>query len=67
MAESRQLSDHHGHILIQDPPIARLFFSSTRMAWLWLLVRVRVGFRWFNRKRFATNHASQLSTQMDSV
>jgi thiosulfate dehydrogenase [quinone] large subunit len=48
MAKLMQLSDHHGQILIQDPPIARLFFSSTRMAWLWLLVRVWVGFQWLN-------------------
>lgn len=48
MAESMQLSDHRDHIMIQDPPIARLFFSSTRMAWLWLLVRVWVGFQWLN-------------------
>lgn len=66
MAESMQLSDHRDHIMIQDPPIARLFFSSTRMAWLWLLVRVWVGFQWLNRGRCPTNRASQLSSQMDA-
>jgi thiosulfate dehydrogenase (quinone) large subunit len=48
MARTMQLSDRHGHITIQDPPIARLLFGSTQMAWLWLLVRVWVGFQWLN-------------------
>jgi thiosulfate dehydrogenase (quinone) large subunit len=30
--------------LIQDPPIARLLFQSTATSWLWLLVRVFVGY-----------------------
>jgi thiosulfate dehydrogenase [quinone] large subunit len=31
---------------IQDPPIARLLFSDTRMAWVWLVVRVYLGYEW---------------------
>jgi thiosulfate dehydrogenase [quinone] large subunit len=48
MARFMQLQDGHGHITIDDPPLARLFFGSTQMAWLWLLVRVWVGFQWLN-------------------
>lgn len=33
--------------VIQDPPIASLLFSNRRMAWLWLLVRLYVGYQWF--------------------
>ena len=31
-----------------DPPIARLLFSSTRLAWLWLIVRVYLGWQWLS-------------------
>lgn len=36
----------NGHIVTSDPPIAELFFSNTRMAWLWLIIRVYVGWQW---------------------
>ncbi len=29
-----------------DPPIARTLFSSTRLAWLWAIVRVWLGYQW---------------------
>jgi thiosulfate dehydrogenase [quinone] large subunit len=32
---------------VQDPPIARLLFSDTRSAWLWLIVRLYLGYEWF--------------------
>lgn len=31
---------------IQDPPVARYLFADTRLAWLWLLVRLYVGYEW---------------------
>lgn len=34
--------------VIKDPPIARFLFSDTRMAWVWLIVRVLVGWQWLN-------------------
>jgi thiosulfate dehydrogenase [quinone] large subunit len=33
--------------VIQDPPIARFLFSDTRMALVWLAVRLYVGYAWF--------------------
>jgi thiosulfate dehydrogenase [quinone] large subunit len=33
-------------VIVQDPPIARLLFSDTRPAWLWVLVRVFLGWQW---------------------
>ena len=36
------------HREIQDPPIARYLFSSTRSAWLWLIVRLYLGWEWFS-------------------
>ena len=29
-----------------DPPIARILFSSTRLAWLWAAIRVWLGWQW---------------------
>ena len=30
----------------EDPPLARAIFSSTQFAWLWLIVRVWLGYNW---------------------
>src|SRR5215212_612796 len=34
------------HREIQDPPIAKFFFANTGMAWLWLIVRLYLGYDW---------------------
>ena len=31
---------------VEDPPLARLLFSNTKMAWFWLVVRLYVGYQW---------------------
>ncbi len=31
---------------ITDPPVARALFSNTRWAWLWLVIRLYVGYTW---------------------
>jgi thiosulfate dehydrogenase (quinone) large subunit len=31
---------------VDDPPIARALFNDTRLSWLWLLVRLYVGYSW---------------------
>src|SRR5438876_4370167 len=33
---------------ITEPPIARFLFADTRMAWLWLIVRLYVGYQWLS-------------------
>jgi len=33
-------------IVVADPPLARFLFSDTRMALVWLLIRVYVGWAW---------------------
>ena len=43
---------------IQEPAIARFFFSDTRIAALWMLIRIYVGFQWLTagiEKMFAFN------------
>jgi len=44
MFKVEKVLDAKGHTLIQDPPIARFFFQSTITAWLWLAVRLYVGY-----------------------
>lgn len=34
------------NITISDPPIAQALFSNTRWAWLWLIIRVYMGYTW---------------------
>jgi thiosulfate dehydrogenase (quinone) large subunit len=34
--------------LVQDPPLARFLFSDTRASWLWLLVRLWLGYKWID-------------------
>src|ERR1700761_3561790 len=33
---------------IEDPPIARALFGNTRFAWIWLIVRLYVGYQWLS-------------------
>src|SRR6184192_4137714 len=44
MFKVEKVLDAKGQTLIQDPPIARFFFQSTITAWLWLAVRIYVGY-----------------------
>jgi thiosulfate dehydrogenase (quinone) large subunit len=31
---------------IEEPPVAKFLFADTRMAWLWIIVRLYVGYQW---------------------
>jgi thiosulfate dehydrogenase [quinone] large subunit len=33
---------------VPEPPIARFVFADTHMAWLWLIVRLYVGYEWLS-------------------
>ncbi len=35
-------------ITIPDPPFAHKLFSTTAFAWLWLVIRVYLGYQWLN-------------------
>ncbi len=37
-----------GEVVIPDPPIARLLFGSTKLAWFWLIIRVYLGWTWLS-------------------
>ena len=32
--------------VVQNPPIARMLFDDTRFSWLWLVIRLYVGYTW---------------------
>src|SRR5690349_11715092 len=40
------VTDKRGNVIVQDPPSAQLLFSNARMAWVWLVVRLYVGYEW---------------------
>jgi len=41
----RQIATRKGTI-VQDPPLAQTLFNDTRMSWLWLVLRVWLGYKW---------------------
>jgi len=43
MAINRYLSSG---VHVEDPPVAKLLFANTRLAWFWLVVRLYVGYEW---------------------
>jgi thiosulfate dehydrogenase (quinone) large subunit len=44
MFKVEKVTDNKGRVWIQDPPIARFLFQSTLASYLWLVVRVWVGY-----------------------
>jgi len=46
MAQVVKSVDRNGRVLIEDPPIARLLFSSTAFSWVWLIARLWLGWGW---------------------
>lgn len=47
MAENT-IVNKHGQVLIPDPPVARVLFQTTRFAWLWLVLRLYLGYSWLS-------------------
>ena len=43
-----QITNPNGTVTFHDPPIAQLLFGNTRLAWLWLVVRLYVGWQWLD-------------------
>jgi thiosulfate dehydrogenase [quinone] large subunit len=42
----KTIVDNKGQVLIPDPPIAFALFQTTKFAWLWLIMRVYLGYFW---------------------
>jgi hypothetical protein len=47
--------DQHGHVLLQDPPLARFLFQSTIASWGWLILRVWAGLQFCRLARPSLN------------
>jgi thiosulfate dehydrogenase [quinone] large subunit len=43
-----QIVNKQGEVIIPDPPIAHVLFSTTRVAWLWAILRVYLGWSWLS-------------------
>jgi thiosulfate dehydrogenase [quinone] large subunit len=43
---NEKLVDEKGEVNFPDPPFVRTLFSTTRFAWLWLIIRLYLGYRW---------------------
>ena len=50
MAVQREMVQGN-QVMVEDPPIARLLFNDTRLSWLWLPLRLYVGYEWFEAGR----------------
>lgn len=44
---NKAVTTHTGRI-IEDPPFARFLFNDTRIAWVWVIIRVLLGLSWIN-------------------
>src|SRR5690349_1889081 len=44
MFKVEKVTDGTGRVWIQDPPIAKFLFQGTLASWLWLVVRIYVGY-----------------------
>ena len=41
-----EIVNEQGEIVVPDPPIAHALFSTVRFAWLWLVIRLFLGWQW---------------------
>ena len=41
-----RLVNPKGEVTIPEPPLAQLLFSTTKLAWLWAIVRIYLGYQW---------------------
>ena len=48
---------------IPEPRISRFVFADTRLAWLWLIVRVYVGYLWIKAARDKIGHPAWTGAQ----
>ena len=32
---------------LEEPPVARALFGDVRLSWIWLILRLYVGYEWF--------------------
>ena len=48
MSASTSVASNPGNkVVFEDPPITRFLFGDVRMSWLWLVLRLYLGYEWF--------------------
>ena len=45
---STTIVNERGEVVIPDPPLATTLFSTTRFSWLWLILRLYLGWQWLS-------------------
>src|SRR5687768_1759378 len=48
MATTPSIVNSRGVVMVADPPWLFTLFSTTRFAWLWLIIRVYMGYQWLS-------------------
>ena len=48
MNDTRDRDQAQAGVQVMDPPFARALFGNTVWSWLWLVVRVYVGYSWIS-------------------
>jgi thiosulfate dehydrogenase [quinone] large subunit len=46
MSTQNTLNQRGNLVRFDDPPVARILFGDVRLSWLWLIVRLYVGYEW---------------------
>ncbi len=49
---------------IQDPPLANFLFNDTRAAWLWLVLRIWLGYKWIDASLHKLDNPAWTETGM---
>ena len=58
----KHVTDEKGSVLIQDPPIAQFLFSNSKAAWIWLVVRLYIGWDWLTHGWEKTHNPAWMET-----
>ncbi len=48
MVSTKAMVNSRGDVVIPDPPFAHALFGTTRFAWLWLIIRLFLGWQWIS-------------------
>lgn len=46
MIEQKRADQVKGNVVFRDPPFVRALFDNTRWSWLWLIIRLYIGYNW---------------------
>jgi Predicted membrane protein len=44
----RNVRVHERRVYVPENPLSRFLFSDTRSAWIWLIIRLYLGYQWLN-------------------